>query len=126
MLGGYSIPAPENAVVEGSTRAETLKAFWEAFDGQLHVPEIELAEYDVMKSRDCRCVSCLKTLYLLASSCTAVSSTSRDEDDVAPYALPSCQYVHNMVGRGGLCVDKSDAGGWNVSTWWAVGKSGTV
>jgi hypothetical protein len=39
---------------------ETLEAFWEAFGRKLHVLEIDLAEYDVMRCRDSRCVSCSK------------------------------------------------------------------
>ena len=51
------------------------------------------------------------------------STLSWDEDDVVAYALPSCQYVHNMPGCGRLCVDESDAGERNVTTWSAVGES---
>jgi hypothetical protein len=44
-LFNSALPAPENVVVEGSIRAEMLEALWEAFGGQVHVLEIELAEY---------------------------------------------------------------------------------
>jgi hypothetical protein len=39
-------------------RRETLEAFWKAFGLKLHVLEIDLAECDVMRCRDCRCVLC--------------------------------------------------------------------
>jgi hypothetical protein len=41
--------------------------------------------------------------------------------------LPSCQYVHNMLGRGMFCIDRSDAGEWNVSACqWKVVEEGLM
>jgi hypothetical protein len=106
MSGGYwTHLALENLLVEGSKRAETLEAFWEAFGGQEHVLEIDFVEHDVMTCRDCRCVSCSKP-----STCMLRVAPLRRRHRVV-YALPSCQYVHSMLGRGRLCVGKSNAGG---------------
>lgn len=114
-----ALPALGNVMVEGPTRTEMFEAFWEAFGGQVHVLDIDFAEYDVMRCRDCRCcVSCSKPSTCMQVLRGAPLCCRHQIVMKMMWSHMRCETAGMFVTCWdvvGFCFDKSNAGEWNVS-----------